>query len=62
MILKVHKTFKVSSDRLGELGIELRTSGYKASDLSTTPQRLTGTGEVMAIAALKTLLMSNKLC
>ena len=33
--------FKVSSDRLGEPGIELRTPGYKASDLSTTPRRLT---------------------
>ena len=31
---------KVSSDRLGELGIKLRTLGYKASDLSTTPRQL----------------------
>ena len=54
--------FKVSSVRLGEPRIELRTAGYKASDLSTTPRRLTGTGEVMAVAALKALLMSHKLC
>ena len=32
---------KVSSNRLGEPGIELRTPGYKASELSTTPRRLT---------------------
>ena len=30
----------VSSDRLVELGIELGTLGYKATDLSTTPRRL----------------------
>ena len=32
---------KVSSDRLGEQGIKLGTPGYKASDLSSTPRRLT---------------------
>ena len=29
----------VSSNRLGEPGIELRTPGYKGSDLFTTPPR-----------------------
>ena len=37
---KTGPLLKVSSDRLGELGIEFRTPGYKVSDLSTTPQRL----------------------
>ena len=59
---KKGQRLKVSSVRLGEPRIELRTAGYKAGDLSTTPRRLTGTGEVMAVAALKTLLMSHKLC
>ena len=37
---KVGPCLKVSSDRLGKLGIEFETPGYKASDLSTTPQQL----------------------
>ena len=32
--------FRVSSNRLDESGIELRTPGYKMSGLSTTPRRL----------------------
>ena len=31
---------KVSSNRLGDSGIELGSPGYKASDLSTTPRQL----------------------
>ena len=31
---------KVSSDKLGELGIKLRTPGCMKSDLSTTPGQL----------------------
>ena len=38
---KTEARLKVSSDRRGEPGIELGTPGYKASDLSTTPRRLT---------------------
>ena len=29
--------FRISSNRLGESGIELGTPGYKTSGLSTTP-------------------------
>ena len=38
---KTGQRFKVLFDRLGEPEIELGTPGYKASDLSTTPRRLT---------------------
>ena len=34
---KTGPQFKVSLNRLGEREIELRTPGYKASDLSTLP-------------------------
>ena len=35
---KMGPRLKISSDRLGEPEIKLRTPGYKASDLSTTPE------------------------
>ena len=38
---KTGPRLNVSIDRLGETRIELGTPGYKASDLSTTPRRLT---------------------
>ena len=36
---KTGPRLKVSTDRMGEPGIDLRTPRYKASDLSTTPRR-----------------------
>ena len=38
---KTGARLRVSSDRLGEPGIELGTLGYIASGLCTTPRRLT---------------------
>ena len=37
---KTTQKLKVSSDRLGEPAIELGSTGYKARDISTAPQRL----------------------
>ena len=42
---KVEPRLKVSSNRLVKTGLELGTPGYKASDLSTTPGRLSHVGE-----------------
>ena len=40
---KTEPKLKVSYERLGGPGIDFRTPGYNASDLSTTPRRLTDT-------------------